>query len=50
MNFWDWQNRQLLQTLKNDSTPINAIAISPNQKHIASSADNTIKLWKTPPI
>lgn len=49
INFWDWQKRKLLQTWKSDTDPIRAIALSPDQKNLASSANNTIKLWETPP-
>jgi COMPASS component SWD3 len=48
INFWDWQKRKLLQTWKSDTDPIRAIALSPDQKNLATSANNSIKLWETP--
>jgi COMPASS component SWD3 len=45
INFWDWQNRKLLRTWQSDSDPIEAIAISRDQKNIANTANTTIKIW-----
>jgi|GEM_PF-2400136 len=36
------------QTIKSDDDPIQAIALSTDQKNIASTADSTIKIWKVP--